>query len=116
MSEEIRLEGLGVAPGVLDTIVTLAADGVDGVAGIGAPGIAGLVQKGARKGVARAVDVSVDESGSLVVILHVQVIYGRKLREVAKQVQLAVSEALTSQVGVDVSAVDIYVDGLVFPE
>jgi uncharacterized alkaline shock family protein YloU len=116
MSEEIRLEGLGVAPGVLDTIVTLAAEGVEGIAGIGAPGIAGLVQKGARKGVARAVDVSTDESGALVVVLHVQVVYGHKLHEVAKQAQIAVSEALTSQVGVDVAAVDVYVDGLVFPE
>jgi uncharacterized alkaline shock family protein YloU len=116
MSEEIRLEGVGVAPGVLDTIVTLATEGVDGIAAVGAPGIAGLVQKGARKGVARAVDFRVDEGGALVVTLHVQVLYGRKLREVAKQVQFSVTEALTSQVGVDVAAVDVYVDGLVFPE
>ena len=31
MSEEIRLDGLGVAPGVLDTIVTVAVEGVEGV-------------------------------------------------------------------------------------
>jgi uncharacterized alkaline shock family protein YloU len=116
MSEEIRLEGVGVAPGVLDTIVTLAAEGVEGIAAIGAPGIAGLVQKGARKGTARAVDVCVEEGGALLVTVHIQVVYGHKLRDVAKQVQLAVSEALTSQVGVDVTGVDVYVDGLVFPE
>jgi uncharacterized alkaline shock family protein YloU len=116
MSDEIRLEGLGVAPGVLDTIVTLAAEQVDGIAAIGAPGIAGLVQRGARKGAARAVDVCVEEDGALLVTVHVQVVYGRKLREVAKAIQLSVTEALTSQVGVDVAGVDVYVDGLVFPE
>ena len=37
MSDEIRLEGLGVAPGVLDTIVTVAAEGVEGVAASARP-------------------------------------------------------------------------------
>lgn len=116
MSDEIRLEGLGVAPGVLDTIVTVAADAVDGVSAVGAPGIAGLVQKGSRKGSARAVDVCVGEDGSVMASIHIQVQYGRKLREVAGNVQAAVTEALISQVGVEVSAVDVYVDGLVFDE
>ena len=30
--------------------------------------------------------------------------------------QAAVADALSSQVGVDVAAVDVYVDGIVFPE
>lgn len=116
MSEEIRLEGLGVAPGVLDTIVTIATEGVDGVAAVGAPGIAGLVQKGARKGAARAVDVCVDEQGRISAKVHVQVHYGQKLREVAASVQTAVTDAIKSQVGVEVAEVDVYVDGLVFAE
>lgn len=115
MSDEIRLEGLGVAPGVLDTIVTMATETVDGVAAVGASGIAGLVQKGARKG-ARAVDVCVDEAGGITATIHIQVIYGHKLKEVANAVQLAVAEAVSSQVGVEVAAVDVYVDGIVFAE
>lgn len=116
MSDEVRLEGLGVAPGVLDTIVTVAAEVVDGVAAVGAPGIAGLVQKGSRKGTSRAVDVTVGEDGSLTACVHIQAVYGYKLREVAANVQAAVMEALHSQVGVDVAGVDVFVDGLVFPE
>lgn len=115
MSDEIRLEGLGVAPGVLDTIVTLAAEGVEGVAGVGAQGLAGLVQ-GARKKGSRAVEVTSDEDGSVSASIHIQVEYGRKLREVAGNVQAAVEDALKSQVGVPVTSVDVYVDGLVFPE
>jgi len=116
MSDEIRLEGLGVAPGVLDTIVTVATESVDGVAAVGASGIAGLVQKGSRKASSRAVDVAVGEDNSLTVSAHIQVTYGHRLREVAAQVQAAVTDALSSQVGVDVAAVDVFVDGLVFPE
>lgn len=116
MSDEVRLEGLGVAPDVLDTIVTVATRGVEGVAAVGAPGLAGLVQKGARKGAARAVDVTVDDDGSLAVTVHVQVRHGLRLHEVARAVQKAVSEALTSQVGVPVASVDVYIDGLVFDD
>lgn len=116
MSDEIRLEGLGVAPGVLDTIVSVATDAVEGVASVGSSGIAGLVQKGMRKGTDRAVDVCVDEDGSVMASVHVHVTYGFKLHEVAMKVQEAVTEALTSQVGVTVSAVDVFVDALVFDE
>lgn len=116
MSDEIRLEGLGVAPGVLDTIVSVATESVDGVAAVGAPGFAGLVQKGSRKGAARAIDVAVGEDGSLAATIHVQVRYGFKLQEVARQIQECVADALTSQVGVDVATVDVYIDALVFAE
>ncbi len=115
MSDEIRLEGLGVAPGVLDTIVTVAVECVEGVASVGAPGIAGLVQKG-RKGASRAVDVTVGEDGALSASVHIQVLYGVRLREVAATVQASVREALSSQVGVEVAGVDVFIDGLVFPE
>jgi uncharacterized alkaline shock family protein YloU len=116
MSDEIRLEGLGVAPGVLDTIVKVAAEGVEGVAAVGAPGLAGLVQN-ARKGTsAAAIDVTVDEDSALTVSVHIQVNYGSRLRDVAEGVQAVVSDALASQVGVTVRSVDVFVDALVFVE
>jgi uncharacterized alkaline shock family protein YloU len=115
MSDEIRLEGLGVAPSVLDTIVTMAAEGVEGVAAVGAPGIAGLVQKGARKG-SRAVDVCVDDEGGISATIHIQVLYGHKLKDVANAVQNSVADAISSQVGVEIAGVDVYIDGIVFAE
>jgi uncharacterized alkaline shock family protein YloU len=113
---EIQLEGLAVAPGVLDTIVTMAAQGIDGVAAVGASGLAGLVQKGARKGTARAVDVCVDEAGAITATIHIQVIYGHKLMDVAAAVQNSVADAVASQVGAKVAGVDVFVDGIVFSE
>jgi uncharacterized alkaline shock family protein YloU len=113
---EIQLEGLAVAPGVLDTIVSMAAEGVEGVAALGAPGLAGLVQKGARKGAARAVDVCVDDEGAVAATIHIQVSWGHKLKDVAMAVQHSVADALVSQVGTSVASVDVYVDGIVFAE
>ncbi len=115
MTEEIHFEGLGIAPGVLDTIVTVATQGVDGVAAIGAAGIAGIVQRG-RKGTARPVDICHTEDGGISVTVHVQIEYGRNLRDVGAAVQQAVAEAMKSQVGVEVESVDVYVDGVVFAE
>ena len=111
MSDEIRFEGLGIAPGVLDTIVTMATEAVEGVAAVGAPGIAGLVQKGAR-----AVDVCVGEDGGITATIHIQVLYGHKLKDVATAVQAAVADAVSSQVGVKIAGVDVHVDGIVFVE
>lgn len=116
MSDEIKLEGLGIAPGVLDTIVTVAVEGIEGVAAVGAAGLAGLVQKGARKGPSRAVDVCMSEDGVISVTVHVQVLYGHRIKDVASEIQACVADAVTSQVGVDIAAVDVYVDGIVFAE
>jgi uncharacterized alkaline shock family protein YloU len=114
MADEIKLEGLGVAPGVIETIVTLAAECVDGVAAVGAPGLAGLVQKGVAKGGSRAVDVTGTEDGSVAVDVHIHVVYGNKLLDVGRSVQAAVADAIASQVGVPVSSVNVYVDGVTF--
>jgi len=117
VSDEIRLDGIAVAPTVLDTIVTLAAQGVAGVAAVGAPGLAGFAQK-ARKGAARAVSVcpSEEDENRLEAVVHIQVEQGSRLREVGRAVQAAVTDAIRSQVGVEVASVDVYVDGIVFAE
>lgn len=114
MSEEISLEGMEVAPGVLETIALLAAEGVDGVASVpgASSGLAGLVQKGAS----RPVLVHVNEGGTLVASVRISAFYGRPLREIAADVQRAVTDALLTHTGQQVATVDVYVDGVVFPE
>ena len=114
MSDEIKFEGLGVAPSALDTIVTLAAESVEGVAAVGAPGLAGIVQKGVAKGSSRAVEVTSAEDDSVAVNLHIHVVYGNRLLDVGRLVQTVVADAIASQVGVAVSAVDVYIDGITF--
>lgn len=111
MTDEIKLEGLGLAPGVLEKIVTIAAEQVTGVACVCVPGLAGMVGKG--KG-ARLVEVSLDEAGAVSVSLHLQLEYGTPLRTVAAQVQAAVADAIESQVGTPVASVDVFIDGIVF--
>lgn len=111
MTDEIKLEGLGLAPGVLETIVTLAAEQVPGVASVCAPGLAGKVGKGKSS---KLIDVAIDEAGTATASVHLQAEYGIPLRDVARGVQVAVADAITSQVGVPVNTVDVFVDGIVF--
>lgn len=115
MSEEITLDGIGVAPGVLETIAQVAAEAVEGVASIpgGAGGLAGVVKKGSAS---RGIIVEIGEDGSLVAAVRICAHYGRPLRDIAGDVQRSVTDALLSHTGQTVATVDVFVDGVVFPE
>jgi uncharacterized alkaline shock family protein YloU len=110
---ELHIDGLDIAPGVLETIVGIAAAEVDGVACVDATGLAGLMAKAGRN---KPVEVALADDGGFAVTVHVNVSYGRPLRPVASDVQRIVADALVSQIGHRVTSVDVYVDGVVFPE
>jgi len=114
MSDEIQVGDLSLAPGVLETIVTLAAREVEGVAQVcGSQGLAQLAQKAVNKQAARSVSVSTEQD-AVTVALHIEVEYGSSLKVVARNVQAAVAEAIRHQVGADVAAVDVFVDAIQF--
>ncbi len=111
MTDEIRLEGLGVTPGVLDTIVTLAVRGIDGLAfASSGHGIGGLVNRASGK----AAEFTVDDDGAVAVKVHITVVYGTPLMDVARTVQAAIADAIHSQIGARVGAVDVYIDDVEF--
>lgn len=114
MSEEITLDGIGVAPGVLETIAQVAAEGVEGVAHL--PGTTGGLAGVVKKGSARGVCVEVGDGGALVAAVRIVANYGRPLREIASEVQSAVTDALLTHTGQTVATVDVFVDGVAFPE
>ena len=60
--------------------------------------------------------MNLGEDGAVSVTVHIQVFYGHNLKEVANAVQHAVADAVSSQVGVAVAFVDVFVDGIVFAE
>lgn len=112
MNEEMRLEGMGIAPGVLETIAIQAASAVEGVVSLeGREGLAGLVGKATSRGA----EVKLAENGTgLEVSLHVALAYGRPLHDVGRAVQRAVSDALGSMTDQPVTSVDVFVDDIAF--
>jgi len=108
MPENLTFDGLTIAPNVLDTMVRLAAQQVKGVAGLGV---------GVRKtAFARAVEIDADGQGGLLINVHVQAYAGEQLRDLGRAIQDAIADALKSQLGVETTRVDVYIDGLVFAE
>lgn len=114
MSEASSPESMSLAPGVLDTIITLAAAEAKGVAAVEQPSAGGLRGLLAPKPAASGLVVEMTDEGKAQVELHLQAFYGHSLPEVADDVRTAVSDALLTQAGVETDRIDIFVDGIAF--
>ena len=86
----------------------------------GRRGLAGLLRhEGIRSMLANkpstsGIETKMGDDGKLSVAVHVEVYYGYVLPELAAQLRSAIAEALATQAGVEVSSVDVYIDGLQF--
>jgi uncharacterized alkaline shock family protein YloU len=117
MDEKLMNEGLTIAPGVVETIVSLAVAQTEGVAQVGASSLSNsFVSALSRKHPAQGIIIMADEDERITVVVHVHIFYGYRLQEVAEKIRHAVIDTLSGQIGVEAAAVDIYVDGIQFPE
>ena len=119
MGNELRIAGLGVARGVVGTIVSDAAEKVEGVASIYGLDIpSGLIAMlTSRQHVTPdAVTCEVAQDDSLVVTVHLAVFFGYPFTKLAAEVRESISAAVDAQIGVRVSQVDVSIDELVFPK
>lgn len=111
---ELNIDGAAVAPGVVETIVSLAAQSVDGVASVGDPTTSGIMSIIGGKPSTQGIEVDTDEDGALLVSIRLFVKNGFVLPDLAANVRRAIDDAVTSQVGMKTAAVDIYIDGIQF--
>lgn len=114
MSNQLNIEGMSLAPGVVETIISIAANEVEGIASVGSFATSGLRSKLAAKPSTSGIETRVDDAGKLEVTLHVEVFGGYVLPDLAAKLRAAVADALLVQVGVEVASVDVYVDGIQF--
>jgi len=112
---ELNIDGMAIAPGVLETIVSLAADKVEGVVSVGDPTTSGLRSLiGGGKPSTQGIEIETDDEGKLHVSLRLHVKSGMVLPELAANVRKAIDDAVNSQVGIAVGSVDVYIDGIQF--
>lgn len=116
MSEELYVDGLGLAPGVMETIVAIAAREVEGVASVGSSSLTGIRSRFVAKPAGQGIDVSMNEGEGVDISVHIDVFYGQPIPQVAAAVRQTVADAVATQVGFTVSSVDVYVDGIRFAE
>ena len=114
MSNDLNVDGMSLAPGVVETIISIAANEVEGVASVGSFAASGLRSMLVAKPSTAGIETTLDAEGKLMVTLHIEVYYGQVLPELAATLRQSIADALLVQVGVEVSSVDIYVDGIQF--
>lgn len=113
---DLNLDGMAVAPGVVETIVTMAVADVDGVACVGTPTASGIMSLIGGKPSTQGIDVVVNEEQKLDIAVHIEVKYGYALPKLAEAIRNAVADAIDIQIGAEVGSIDIYVDGIQFTD
>ncbi len=120
MDEELKFADLMVASEVVETIVKLSAEKVEGVACVGLPTdinnmFSFFSPRKPSASTAPAVSVRVD-GNDLDIVIHLTVFFGYPFVTLADEVRKAVVASVTSQVGAHVSRVDVSIDAMVFPK
>ena len=119
MSQEIKIDGIAIAPDVLTTIVVRSLADVEGVASVGnndlAANLVSMFSSKTSSPSLPAVEATVEDD-TLHIVVRLTVFFGYPFKKLAEAVRVAVSKAIDAQVGVAVSAVDVCIDNLVFPK
>ena len=107
--DEVMLDGITIAPGVVETIIALAAEQTEGVAGVCARSSL------RRMGSIPAIEVALVDD-ELYCSAHIVAYYGYNLPQLGKDVRQNVAFALDAQMGISPSRVDVYIDGIEFED
>lgn len=111
---ELNVEGMALAPGVVETIVSIAVGEVEGVACVGPSSGGALRSVFASKPSTQGIEITADEDDKLQVSVRIDAYYGYVLPDLAVKVREAVADAVASQVGAQIASVDVYIDGIQF--
>ncbi len=107
---DLYVKGMELSSNVLETIVSLAVSEVPGVAAVADSQTTGFFRKVSTP----AVEAFELDDETLLVSVHIIALHGYVLPDVAQAVRQAVSDAVSTQLGVAVSAVDVCIDALRF--
>lgn len=114
MNEYLSVEGMTLASGVVETIISIATSEVEGVASVGSYTTSSLRSIVAAKPSSAGIEVEVDPDNRLEVAVHIEVFSGYALTDIAEAVRQSIADALLVQIGVEVAYVDVFVDGIRF--
>lgn len=118
MNNAVTVNGVTISTSVIATLVTGAAERVEGVAYVCGRTMATNLMSLITSRPAALTDTVTAEvvGGKLSVTLPIAVFFGYPFTELAAKVRTEVAEVLESQVGVEVGAVNVTIEQLVFPK
>lgn len=97
---------------VVEVIAGAAASEVKGVASMTGSIAGGIAEILGKKSIGRGVKVDLKD-GIAVIDLHITVIYGTKVPEMAAEIQEKVKKGVEGMTGLSVEKVNIYIEGVV---
>ena len=111
---DLTFDGMAIADGVVETIVSIAVQDVEGVAALSGVPASGILPSFKGKPASKGVEVTANEDGSVSVSVRIEAMYGYPLPAIADAIREAVAEAVTVQVGMKTSNGDVYSDSMQF--
>ncbi|MFD3157391.1 Asp23/Gls24 family envelope stress response protein [Haloimpatiens sp. FM7330] len=116
IKEQSNVGIVKISDEVVSIIAGLAASEIEGIAGISA-GLVGEITQilSGKKNLSKGVKVTVAEE-SATIDLFIVVEYGVSIPEVCDKVQRNVIKSVETMTGLKVSAVNIYVQNVIFPK
>lgn len=114
MSENISKNAMTIAPGVVDRVIAIAAEEVEGVARVSSSNTGGVVSQLLSRAKKEAIQTEIGENGKLNATIYLSTWYGKSIPEVAQAVRENVAAALQLQTGIEVGDVNIHVEGVEF--
>lgn len=115
MADKNQKGGLRFSTEVLETIAGIAASEVDGILAMSGGIVEGFTERLGRKNLTKGVTVEMGDT-EVAVDLKVVVEYGRNVPEIYEQVVKNVERAITNMTGLKVAEVNMYVEGVGFPD
>lgn len=116
LNKDLEMGIVKISDEVVEVIAGLAASEIDGIEGMSTTLVGGITQiLSGKKNLSKGIKVNVEEDSANIDI-YVVVKYGIKIPEVAIKVQDNVKKSVESMTGLNVSAVNIYVQNVVLPK
>lgn len=116
LNKEVEMGIVKISDEVVEVIAGLAASEIDGIEGMSTTIVGGITQiLSGKKNVSKGIKVNVGED-SATIDIFVVVKYGIKIPDVASKVQENVKKSVESMTGLNVSAVNVYIQNVVLPK
>ena len=113
---DLSIDGMALAPGVVETIVSIAANEVEGVASVSSSSGGSLRSIFGGKPTTQGIEIDVTDNDKLHISIRVDVYYGFVLPDLAASIRSAITDAVFCQIGIPVESVDVYIDGIQFAQ
>lgn len=109
-------EEIEIDPSVLEVIMGIAAEKIDGVAEMHGNVRSGINRVLGREDHGKGVSVNVDEEHNLIADVYISVDAGKYVPEIAMNLQKVLKQEVLQMTDLDLSEINVHVTGLKFPD